>query len=303
MANDTENDEIFYIWKLDGGVVGGLANYLYEPVLTDVGNHTLMALVSDNVPGNDADTVTWNVEVVEHAIQLSLKVFLEGPFDGTDMSSSLNTKGVIPLQQPYSMSPWDYAGTESVVSIPGINNVDWVLVELRDAADAASANSGTMIARQAAFVQKDGAIVGIDGSAVLQFNVAVNQQLFVVIWHRDHLAIISANALIETAGLYDYDFSTSSSQVLGGTNGYKEVATGIWGMVAGDSNADGTVDGLDKTENWMVQAGLMGYYSGDYGLDSEVDNKDKNEIWLPNSGMGSPVSGFDFPVYKSGVPK
>ena len=302
-ANDGENDEIFYIWKLDGAIVGSLSTYLYEPILANVGNHTLLAIASDNVPGNDADTVTWNVEVVEHALQLSSKVFLEGPFAVTQMNSGLNSKGVIPLQQPYSGSPWNYAGTESVVSIPGINNVDWVLVELRDATDAASANSGTMIARQAAFVQKDGTIVGIDGSSQLQFNTAISEQLFVVIWHRDHLAIISANALVETAGVYDYDFSASSSQVLGGTNGYKEVATGIWGMVAGDSNADGTVDGLDKTENWMVQAGLMGYYSGDYGLDSEVDNRDKNEIWLPNSGMGSPVSGFAFPVYKSGVPK
>jgi hypothetical protein len=302
-ANDNENDEIYYIWKMDGAVVGSQVSYLYEPVLADVGNHLLMALVSDNVPGNDTDTITWNVEVVEHAIQLSLKVFLEGPFAGTEMNSSLNTKGVIPLQQPYSGYPWNYAGTESVVSVPGINNVDWVLVELRDAADAASANSGTTIARQAAFVQKDGTVVSIDGSSELQFNTAISQQLFVVIWHRDHLAIISANALVETAGLYDYDFSTSSSQVLGGTNGYKEVATGIWAMVAGDSNADGTVNGLDKTEDWMGQAGLMGYYSGDYGLDSEVDNKDKNEIWLPNSGMGSPVSGFVLPVYKSGVPE
>ncbi|NOX48723.1 MAG: hypothetical protein GXO89_17275 [Chlorobi bacterium] len=302
-ANDSENDEIYYIWKMDGATVGSLSTYLYEPVLADVGNHSLMAIVSDNVPGNDADTITWNVEVIEHAIQLSLKVFLEGPFSGTEMHSNLNSNGVIPLQQPYSGSPWNYAGTESVVAIPGINNVDWVLVELRDAVDAASAGSSTMIALKAAFVRKDGTIVGIDGSPVMQFNTAISQQLFVVVWHRDHLAIISANALVETAGVYDYDFSTSSTQVLGGAVGYKEIATGIWGMVAGDSNADGIVDGLDKTENWTTQAGLMGYYSGDYGLDSEVDNKDKNEIWMPNSGMNSPVSGFALPVYKSGVPE
>ncbi|RLD54717.1 MAG: hypothetical protein DRJ05_14150, partial [Bacteroidetes bacterium] len=301
-ADDSENDEIYYIWKLDGATVSGLSSYLYEPELADIGNHSLMAIVSDNVPGNGADTLIWNVEVIEHAIQLSLKVFLEGPFAGTEMNSDLNSKGVIPLQQPYSGSPWDYAGTESVVSIPGINNVDWVLVELRDAVDADSANSGTMIAQKAAFVQKDGTVISIDGSSVLQFNTLVSQQLFVVVWHRDHLGIISANALVETSGVYEYDFTTSENQVLGGSAGYKEVATGIWGMVAGDSNADGTVDDLDKEQNWKTQAGLMGYYSGDYGLDSEVSNEDKNEIWLPNSGMNSPVSGMSEPKYKCNVP-
>jgi len=303
IANDDENDEIFYVWKLDGATVSGLSSYLYEPELIDVGNHILMVIVSDNVPGNDADTITWNVEVIEHAIQLGLKVFLEGPFEGTEMIADLNSKGVIPLQQPYSGNPWDYAGTESVVSIPGINNVDWVLVELRDAVDAGSANSGTMIAQKAAFVQKDGQIVSVDGSSLLQFNTTVNEQLFVVIWHRDHLGIISANALVQTAGVYEYDFTTSENQVLGGSAGYKEVATGIWGMVAGDSNADGIVDDLDIEQNWKTQAGLMGYYSGDYGLDSEVNNQDKNEICLPNSGMNTPVTGFALPIYHSGVPE
>ena len=138
--------------------------------------------------------------------------------------------------------------------------------------------------------------------ALLQFNTIVSEQLFVVILHRDHLGIISANALIETAGVYEYDFTKSENQVMGGSAGYKEITTGVWGMVAGDSNANGTVDGLDIEQNWKVQAGLMGYYSGDYGLDSEVDNKDKNEIWLPNSGMDSPVSGMLKPKYKCNVP-
>ena len=302
-ATDAENDSIFYVWKMDGIPVGNQANYLYEPHSADVGSHQLMALVTDNVYGNETDTLIWNIEVIEHLLQLQLKVFLEGAFDNTEMQTGLNSQGVIPLQQPYSTSPWNYAGTESVVAIPGIHNVDWILVELRDAADANSANSSTRIARQAAFVQKDGTVTGVDGSPVLSFNATVSQQLFVVIWHRDHLAIISANALTESGGIYSYDFSTSVSQVLGGTAGYKELSPGIWGMVAGDANADGLIDASDLTGTWKLQAGQTGYLSGDYGLDSEVDNADKNELWLPNSGTSSPAAGMSDIRYRSAVPK
>ena len=38
-------------------------------------------------------------------ISLNLKVFLEGPFNGTGMNTDLNTTGLIPLAQPYNGVP------------------------------------------------------------------------------------------------------------------------------------------------------------------------------------------------------
>ncbi|MBC8490299.1 MAG: hypothetical protein H8D45_30150 [Bacteroidetes bacterium] len=302
VVDDNENDYIFYNWKLDGGSVSTIDQYLYEPDAGDVGNHVLEIIVTDNVPGNDPDTVIWNIEVIEVGIQVSLTVFLEGPFNGSQMATTLNAENLIPLVQPYSGSPWNYSGTETVISIPGINVVDWILVELRDAQDSASATSETMIAQQAAFLEKDGTVISINGSNILQFNNSLIQQLFVVIWHRDHLGILSANPLVESGGVYDYDFTTSESQVYQGSDGYKEIAPGVWGMVAGDANADGIIDDFDKSDHWDLQAGEYGYKSADYSLDSQVNNLDKNEIWLPNSGMGSQVSGMVNLKYKCQVP-
>lgn len=222
------------------------------------------------------------VEGLTINISLDLLVFLEGPYSGSDMETSLNLAGLIPLSQPYNSAPWNYSGTESVPAMPNPNVVDWVLIELRDAANAASATSATRIARQAAFLLKDGAVVGADGSSVLQFNNSFSQQLFVIVWHRNHLGIMSANGLTQSGGIYAYDFSTSASQVHGESSGYKNISGSIWGMVAGDATSDGLINLSDETQ-WAAFAGKKGYYGSDFNLNTQVNNPDKDEKWVPNT--------------------
>ncbi len=161
-------------------------------------------------------------------IELDLTVFLEGPYNGTDMNIDLNP-GEIPLAQPYNVSPWNYTGTESVTAIPA-NTVDWVLVELRDTTDASLATGETMIARQAAFLLNDGKIVGLDGSSNLQFDKSLNHSLFTVIHHRNHLAVMSANPVTKNGNVYTYDFTISADQAYG-TNAQKDLGSGVYGMI------------------------------------------------------------------------
>jgi hypothetical protein len=164
------------------------------------------------------------------------------------MLISLNAGGLIPFNQPYNTSPWNYSGNESVAAIPNGNVVDWVLVELRDAPDAASALPGTAVEQQAAFVLKNGTIVGMDGvSPIACTTTGFTNDLFVVIYHRNHLAVMSANPLTQTAGVYTYNFTTGANQAYeNGAEGQKEIATGIWGMFGGDANADGNIETADK---------------------------------------------------------
>lgn len=82
-------------------------------------------------------------------IKLDIKVFLEGPFAGSDMQTKLNNEELIPLNQPYNIALWNYPGSESVLAIPNNDVVDWILVELRNATDAASATPSTIISQQA----------------------------------------------------------------------------------------------------------------------------------------------------------
>jgi hypothetical protein len=218
----------------------------------------------------------------------SLKVFLEGPFSGTEMSTDLNP-AYIPLSQPYSQTPFNYPGTENVTAIPDADIVDWVLIELRDTLQAVLATEETRITRCAAFIKNDGTIVGMDGLENIKLYVTIEDNLYAVILHRNHLGIMSSSSLTQTGGVYTYDFSTGFDKVYGGSLGYKQLGTGIWGMPTGDSDANGIIDIQDKQNIWSAQAGESGYKSGDVNLNGEVDNADKDDKILPNIGKESQV--------------
>ena len=221
------------------------------------------------------------------ALTIDLAAFLEGPFNGTNMNTSLNTGGLLPLAQPYNAAPWNYAGTESVASIPA-NAVDWVLLELRDAADAISATDATVIDRQAAFVLADGTVVATDGASYPEFGGSVSQNLFVLIYHRNHLAVMSANPVTQSGGLYSWNFTTGSEKGYGDTAGQNEISTGIWGLVGGDADANGTIGASDKTA-WASEAGSNGYTGSDFDMNTQVNNVDKNDIWVENNTKTSQV--------------
>ncbi|NOX47817.1 MAG: PKD domain-containing protein [Chlorobi bacterium] len=261
-ASDDNND--FSFW-----VTSSLREQTYSGTSGDKGS-----------PGTNGQ----DQNLVPLSFGLDIMVFLEGPFNGTGMNTNVNA--IMGLTQPYSVSPWNYPGTESVVSLPNANIVDWVLVELRDAANAASATGSTVIGKQAAFVLNDGSVVGVDGSSSLQFDLTVSNQLFVVVYHRNHLGVMSANALVLSGGGYTYDFTVNVNQAyLSGQN----LVNGKAVMIAGDSDGNGTIDSTDKTAEWETQSGMRVYSGSDSNMDTEVDNRDKNDFWLPNYNSGSQV--------------
>lgn len=160
-------------------------------------------------------------------LTVNTKVLLQGAYNGTgSMNATLNTAGYLPLVQPYSGAPWNYAGTESVASIPNVNVVDWVLVELRT-----GTASATMVARKAGFVLKSGAITGLDGVTAMTFPGMDLGNFYIVVRHRNHLPIMSAAAESLNSISLLYDFTTASNKAYGTNpmatlNGPK---FGLWG--------------------------------------------------------------------------
>jgi len=223
-----------------------------------------------------------------YPVYLDLKVFIQGGFNGTEMSTDLNQTGLLPLNQPYNTSPWNYSGTESVTVIPSPDVVDWVLVEIRDTTSAEFAIPLTMRERKVGFLLKNGSVTGLDGLSLLNFKETINENIFIVIWHRNHLGIISSTSPVETDGIYYYDFTSSDDQAYGGINAQKEIATGVYGMIAGDINADGYVN-LSDGPLWISGAGLPGYNQSDLNLDGQCDNKDKNDLLYFNNGSDCQV--------------
>jgi hypothetical protein len=221
-------------------------------------------------------------------IVVNLNAYLEGPFNGVNMNTSLNAGGLLPLTQPYNMAPWSYTGTENVPVIPNANVVEWVLVELRDAVNAASATVGTRIARQAAFILNDGSIVGMDGVSDLIFTATITNNLFAIVWHKNHLGVMSAVPLTLVGGMYSYNFTTSGTQAYGASS-QKLLVAGKWGMFSGDGDASNTINNTDKTAVWTPNVGKKGYLNADFNRNGQVNNPDKNNYWLPNIGKTSQV--------------
>ncbi len=218
---------------------------------------------------------------------INIKTNLQGSFINSEMRTSLNPQ-YVPNYQPYNSNPWYYYGNEHFSYSP-INAVDWVLVELRETAgDVSTATTSTRIARKAALLTKNGNITALDGYSNLLFSSSVSDSLFVVIWHRNHLPVISSQALTLSGGIYTYDFTTDSTKAYGGTAAQTELIPGIWGIYSGDANADGTIDNSDYLL-WKTDAGKSGYMPTDFNLNGETENVDKNNKWYMNKGKTSQV--------------
>jgi hypothetical protein len=268
-----------------GSVTAGLSDNItvtFDAGSLALGTYTANIKITSNDPSPSEIMIPCTLNVV-NGFNLSLTTMLEGPFSGTTMQTTLSSNGLLPLNQPYNMAPWYYMGTESVVNIP-TNAVDWVLVELRDAAGAANATSATRIARQAGFILSNGNIVATDGNPMF-FATSISNNLYVVIHHRNHLGILSANALVISGGNYYYDFSTGFDKTFGGILGCRQLAPGIWGMIGGDSDCNGQISIEDINALWKPNAGHAGYDAGDFNLDGQIDNKDKDDCWQPNYEM------------------
>lgn len=214
---------------------------------------------------------------------VNLNVFLEGPYEGSAMNTDLNADGLLPLVQPFNTEPWNYSGNESVDAIPDENIVDWVLIEIRDAVDAQSATAETVVAQQAAFLLNDGSIVGMDGNAKPEITSIKNEKLFVVIYHRNHLPVLSSSHLVGFGNILNYNFTTALGKAYG-TIPMVELDDGKFGMYAGDVNSDFEINVDDVSESWEYDAGKAGYLNGDVNMDNQANNKDKNLLWYKNNG-------------------
>ncbi|VAX15280.1 hypothetical protein MNBD_IGNAVI01-1679, partial [hydrothermal vent metagenome] len=242
-------------------------------------NGTSLLSVTDDIDGEARNAIPYigADEINSPSVEVSIKIFLEGPYNSTNnnMNSTINAN--IPLTSPYSEDP------RTVSAIP-INAVDWVLVELRNKVDASIVEGS-----HSAFLLKDGTIVDTDGTSPVKFSGATDTQYYIVVKHRNHLGVMSASLLSFGGTPTNYDFTPASTQFYGGNAGAVEVVAGIWGMIAGDANSDGVVDAVDKNNFWRVENGTAYDYTkySDFNLDANLDAVDKNNFWRINNGKST----------------
>lgn len=240
--------------------------------------------------GSFSGAVDWAVIGIEikpasPALTVNAKVFLEGPYQGpyqgSQMNTSLNSAQLLPLSQPFGGAPWNYGGAESVGSIPA-DVVDWMLVGVRHSPNAVEAAS------RAAFLKNDGSIVDLNGSSPVNISGQAAGDFYIVLYHRNHLGVMSAAAQFLGKASALYDFTADQGQAYG-IESMKQLGSGVFGMIAGDGNGDGVVNLADKELIWRQQNGTPWSYQklGDYNLDGGIDARDLNDFWRPNNGAAS----------------
>jgi hypothetical protein len=240
------------------------------------------------------------------------KVFLQGPYVSgeTMMYDSLRVNSLIPLQEPYSaLTNFTHTGggggeqtTADVLAVSGSDAiVDWVFVELRNAADPSEA-----LYTRSALLQRDGDVVDTDGVSPVVFADAGGSSYYLSVRHRNHLGVelnqaklYPANTTVETdfthlppEGFYSSNGLNAAQRALAnsryalwGGNGLPDNRIRYNGS-QNDRNAVLSTVGLSTPNNIFT-----GYHLADYNLDGKVKYNgtanDRN-VLLGNVGISTP---------------
>ena len=188
-------------------------------------------------------TSTYNWDISDDGLacsnlELAAKVYLQGaainPNTGEEtlMRDDLRVAGLLPTTSPYAdgltcdATVFNTTGSEAIV--------DWVWVELRDKTD----NEGVLYSTSA-LLQRDGDIVDVDGISSVKFNEDPDTY-FVAIKHRNHLGMITANAVTLSPTRTTVDFTNAANQITFGSNAQTTsgMQSGIVAMWSGNVNED-----------------------------------------------------------------
>ncbi|MBK9175478.1 MAG: choice-of-anchor B family protein [Flavobacteriales bacterium] len=242
--------------------------------------------------------------ILRPRLSLRVKALLEGPYvQGAGlMHDSLRVKGLLPLTEPYTGLGYVHVGgggettTAGVFAATGANAiVDWVVLELRDAA-----NPAIVRATRSALIQRDGDIVATDGTGPVQFSVKPGNYR-VAVRHRNHLGAMTANAVDVSVAVRSYDF-TNASVALHGAEATKPIGS-VRALWAGNSLRDGVLryigEDNDRDPILLAVGGsvptttVTGYLGVDTNLDGVVryvgDGNDRDPI-LVNIGGNVPTA-------------
>ncbi len=273
-------------------------NYTYMPDAGYVGADEFVYQICDNgIPQRCERAKVFLTILGPSCVDLQLWALLEGAYDPSSekMTTMLNTvHRILPGQSPllpnvghpYSGPPWNYLGEEGIeFDSTSYNNevVDWVLVSVRTGVERS-----TEIYKTAALLERDGRIVFV--ADCMPFDPE-ETSYYVLIEHRNHIGVLTPQAIELNNNTLTYDFRSQDSYAVGASQGQATVAPNRWAMFAGDAEQQYDVSGYDisgddkvrfSTENGSFNAYLL----GDLNLDGDVNAVDKI-IWTKNNGIYS----------------
>ncbi|MFK7907302.1 MAG: hypothetical protein AB8B69_19345, partial [Chitinophagales bacterium] len=211
--------------------------------------------------------------------QIRINARLQGAYNSSTgrMNTDLRQNDLLPLSQPFDSGPWNYDGSESVVSSSDFPTdvVDWCLVELRDANDESQ-----VLQQKAAWLLADGSVVDIavreDTSikGVIFEGLENGDNYFISIKFRNHLALLSSD-IITVSNLQSLDL-TNPAQVRQGATQLVSIGNDLYACFAGDMDGNGIVNVEDFNRFYSEVAEMNGYFSSDCNLDGAATVTDYN---------------------------
>lgn len=244
------------------------------------------------------------------ASPISMKVWLQGPYDATNDEMNTNINAKLPTTQPFNPDPWNYAGTETLPSPLPSDIVDWVLVELRTGTAAKTS------------VKKAAGLLYNDGSVVANFvDADQSTPYYVVVYQRNHMPVMTNSTITFDDFTFPYDFTILSNLYENASTPNTpaiELEENTWGMIAGDVTANGVLQysgpGNDRgpiIAKIMANGGTDinstingGYWFEDVNMNNEIkylgDNNDRGYILANLNSLTNPT--YLNSIYTSLVP-
>ncbi|MDE5610881.1 MAG: hypothetical protein K2I90_02550, partial [Odoribacter sp.] len=272
--------------------IGDVLGSFYEASAGKVGTDTVLYTYT---AGSCTVTATRVIDVISSK-RVAIKVLLEGPYIAKLDSMRCIYEGYFPSVVGKYTSP--YADKkEHTRPFPSFDRgiVDWVYVEVWDyppnGTGFGDTRRGELMDSTSALLLSDGTVAGLDGNKYVSFDHLKENNYYVVIRHRNHLPVMSAEKVAFTSGnitaASTIDFTQKMENAFdnSGKNTTQtplKIGNGKCFMYAGDVNGDGMISVVDM-QSYEEEASSIGYNVADMTFDGQVNLVDR-AFFEDNSG-------------------
>ena len=281
-GSQTVSYEVYRNGSLLATLAGNVTGYIDQTVQAQNYQYEVYAVDASGQKSSPASTT---INLAPMGIKLRLKAFLQGAYQAStgEMRDDLRLQQAIPITEPYmqlghnlqaevQLNPalLDVTGSDAIV--------DWMIFELRD-----KTNPSNIIRSEVALLQKDGDLVDPQtASPVFYLSDQAAGDYYIALRHRNHLGIMTANAMSLSATESLIDFSDANTATWG--NNARLIDNNIALMWAGDSNHDGRLiaSGPQNDVNYIISEVLLA--AGNTGFNANYIYTDYNNADISLDG-------------------
>ncbi len=161
---------------------------------------------------------------------------------------------------------------------------------MRRASTAAGALTDSVVAEQAGFLLANGLIMDSTGTSEMKLHPSQPGygQLYVVVYHRNHIGVMSATTMSYSSDStgFVFDFTSGANQAYG--TSALVLSGGKYLLYTGNADATGSaIDADDRDAAWDAR-NAYGYRQEDVNLDGNVTSSDRSAVYN-NTGQDEQI--------------